>query len=156
VAVVDVPDDDILLPGWGQWEILPAPAPELPVGVIVMREDDCVMSVRPTHGAEASSSRAALRTTAHQEQEREYVSAPPAHLSDAQVEQPLWQEFSDHGSSLNWALNEALRIHRGPAWRIFLVRIFSLGFAVSSLSFLPCLRSPDPRSLLLCPPLARV
>jgi hypothetical protein len=89
LAVVDVPDDDILLPGWGQWEILPAPAPEPPVGVIVMREDDCVMSGRQTHGAEASSSRAALRTKARQEQEREYVSAPPAHFSDAQAEQPL-------------------------------------------------------------------
>jgi hypothetical protein len=53
VAVVDVPDDDVPSPGWGQWENLPAPAPEPPVGVLVMREDDCVMSGRPTHGAEA-------------------------------------------------------------------------------------------------------
>jgi hypothetical protein len=37
VAVVAVPDDDVLLPGWGQWESLPAPAPEPPVGVLVMR-----------------------------------------------------------------------------------------------------------------------
>jgi hypothetical protein len=28
VAVVEVPDDDVLPPGWGQWESLPAPAPE--------------------------------------------------------------------------------------------------------------------------------
>jgi hypothetical protein len=51
VAVVDVPDDDVPPPGWGQWENLPAPAPEPSVGVLVMREDDCVMSRRPTHGA---------------------------------------------------------------------------------------------------------
>jgi hypothetical protein len=47
---------------------------------------------------------------------------PPAHLDDAEEEQALWQELCDHGSSLNWALNEALRIHTGPAWRVFQVR----------------------------------
>jgi hypothetical protein len=112
VAVVDVPDDDIPPPGWGQWENLPAPAPEPPVGVLVRREDDCVMSGRPTHSAEASSSRAALLasdgTAARPEQERERVNAPPAHFSEAQAVQVLWQEFRDHGASLNRALNEAL------------------------------------------------
>jgi hypothetical protein len=43
----------------------------------------------------------------------------PAHFADAQAEQALWQKFRDHGASLNRALNEALRIHSGPAWRIF-------------------------------------
>jgi hypothetical protein len=28
VVVVEVPDDDAPPPGWGQWESLPAPAPE--------------------------------------------------------------------------------------------------------------------------------
>jgi hypothetical protein len=81
-------------------------------------------------------------TTAHPEQEREHVSTPPAHFSEAQAEQALWQEFRDHDSLLNRALNEALQIHGGPVWRIFQVRGFSLGFVVSSLSFLPHLRSP--------------
>jgi hypothetical protein len=36
------------------------PNPEPPTGVLVMREDGCVMSRRLAHGAEASSSRAAL------------------------------------------------------------------------------------------------
>jgi hypothetical protein len=36
----------------------------------------------------------------------------------------LWREFRDHGASLNRALNEALRIHGGPAWRIFQLVIF--------------------------------
>jgi hypothetical protein len=107
-----------------------------------MREDDCVMSGHLTHGAEASSSHAALRTTAHQEQERERVSVPPTHFSEAQAEQALWQEFRDHGSSLNRALNKALRIHGGSAWRIFQVRGFSPGFVVSPLSFLLRLRFP--------------
>jgi hypothetical protein len=53
------------------------------------------------------------------EQERERVNAPPAHFANAQAEQALWQEFRDHGTSLNRALNEALRIHSGPAWRVF-------------------------------------
>jgi hypothetical protein len=123
VAVVDVPDDDVLPPRWSQWENLPAPAPEPPVGVLVMREDGCVMSGRPTHGAEASSSCAALPasdgTATRPEQERERFNVPPAHFREAQAEQALWQEFRDHGASLNRALNEALRIHGGPAWRIF-------------------------------------
>jgi hypothetical protein len=37
VAVVDVPDNDTPPPRWDQWEILSAPAPEPPVGVLVMR-----------------------------------------------------------------------------------------------------------------------
>jgi hypothetical protein len=88
-----------------------------------MREDDCVMSGRPTHGVEASSSRATLPasygTVARPEQERERGNTPPAHFANAQVELALWQEFRDHGASLNWALNEALRILGGPAWRVF-------------------------------------
>jgi hypothetical protein len=32
----------------------------------------------------------------------------------------------DHGTSLNRALNEALRIHGGSAWRVFQVRRRSL------------------------------
>jgi hypothetical protein len=34
----------------------------------------------------------------------------------------LWEELRDHGASLNRALNEALRIHGDPAWRVFQVR----------------------------------
>jgi hypothetical protein len=37
------------------------------------------------------------------------------------VEQELWEELRDHGASLNRALNEALRIHGGLAWRVFQV-----------------------------------
>jgi hypothetical protein len=88
-----------------------------------MREDGCVMTRHPTHSAEAASSRATLPaldgTAVRPEQEREHASVPPAHFSEAQAEQALWQEFHDHGVSLNNTLNEALRIHRGPAWRIF-------------------------------------
>jgi hypothetical protein len=48
------------------------------------------------------------------------------HFADAQEEQQLWEEVRDHGASLNRALNEALRIHDGPAWRVFQVRGRSL------------------------------
>jgi hypothetical protein len=58
VAVVEIPDDDVPPLRWGQWESLPAPAPEPSVGVLVMREDGCVMSGRSAHNAEAPSSRA--------------------------------------------------------------------------------------------------
>jgi hypothetical protein len=79
---------------------------------------------------------------ARPEQGREHASVPPAHLNDAEEEQVLWQEFRDHGSSLNRALNEALRIHSGLAWRVFQVRDCLLSFAVLPLSFLSCPRFP--------------
>jgi hypothetical protein len=52
----------------------------------------------------------------------ERVDEPLSHFADAQEEQQLWEELRDHGASLNRALNEALRIHGGPAWRVFQVR----------------------------------
>jgi hypothetical protein len=55
------------------------------------------------------------------EQGQDEADAPPAHFIDAQVEQGLWEELRDHGASLNRALNEALRIHSGPAWCAFQV-----------------------------------
>jgi hypothetical protein len=67
------------------------------------------MPRHPTHGVEASSSRTTLL-------------APDG--AAARLEQELWQEFHDHNATLNNALNEALRIHAGPAWRVFQVRIF--------------------------------
>jgi hypothetical protein len=111
-----------------------------------MREDGCVMSGRSTRGAEASSSRAALPasdgTTVRPEQERERVNASPTHFSKAQAEQALWQKFRDHNALLNRALNEALRIHGGPARCVFQVCDFSPGFAFFPLSFLPRLHFP--------------
>jgi hypothetical protein len=122
-AVMEVSDDDSPPPGWDQWGSLPAPAPELPVGALVVSDDGCVMSGRSADGAEASSSRPVLPASdgaaARPEQERERATTLPAHFADAQAEQALWQKFRDHGASLNRALNEALRIHSGPAWRIF-------------------------------------
>jgi hypothetical protein len=84
-----------------------------------MWEDGCVMPRHPTHDVEASSSRAGLPApdvaVACLEQEQGHASAPPANFDEAQAEQALWQEFRDHGASLNNALNEALRIHEGLA-----------------------------------------
>jgi hypothetical protein len=48
------------------------------------------------------------------------ASDPPA-FADAQGEQELWGELRSHGAALDRALNEALRIHGGPAWRVFQV-----------------------------------
>jgi hypothetical protein len=67
-------------------------------------------------GVEASSSRVAPPGWGE-----EHVDEPPA-FANAQEEQPLWAELRDHGASLNRVLNEALRIHGGPAWRIFQVK----------------------------------
>jgi hypothetical protein len=130
-AVVEIPDEDVPPPGWDQWVSLPAPAPEPPMGALVVRDDGGAALGRPADGAEASSSCAVLPASgdpvAHPEQELERAGSPPAHFAGAQAEQELWQELRDHGASLNRALNEALWIHSGPAWRVFQVR-FPAGF----------------------------
>jgi hypothetical protein len=65
------------------------------------------------HGVEASSSRAGCSAPGEGR-----VGDPPA-FADAQEEQELWGELRNHGAALDRALNEALRIHGGPAWRVF-------------------------------------
>jgi hypothetical protein len=123
-----------------------------------MREDGCVVPRQLTHDAEASSSRTVLPapnvTITRPEQEREHTSAPPAHFNDAQAEQALWQYFQNYGASLNNALNKALRIHAGPTWRVFQVRVLVVEFEVSlvasaSVRFLTLLSSTP------CPLVAR-
>jgi hypothetical protein len=82
------------------------------------------------HGAEASSSRAGRSASGEGR-----VDGSPA-FADAQEEQELWGELRDHGAALNRALNEALRIHGGPAWRVFQVRCCCLFSSISSFSCL--------------------
>jgi hypothetical protein len=67
------------------------------------------------HGVEASSSRAGRSAPVEG-----FAGDPPA-FTDAQGEQELWGELCNHGVALDRALNEALRIHSGPAWRVFQV-----------------------------------
>jgi hypothetical protein len=55
-----------------------------------------------------------------------------AYFDEAQAQQALWQEFQDHGASLNNTLNEALLIHAGPTWQIFKVRAFIIEFEIFS------------------------
>jgi hypothetical protein len=115
--VVEVPDDDVPPPGWDQWASLPASAPEASTGALVVRDDDGAALGGLAVGTGASSSHAG--PAACPEQERERAGAPPAHFVEAQAEQGLWKELCDHGASFNRVLNEALRIHSGPAWRVF-------------------------------------
>jgi hypothetical protein len=78
------------------------------------------------HSVEASSSRAGRSAPGEGR-----VSNPPA-FADAQGEQELWGELRNHGTALDRALNEALRIHGGPAWRVFQVghcRLLALFFS---------------------------
>jgi hypothetical protein len=76
------------------------------------------------HGVEASSSHAPPSSSgpaADPGQRQECVDAPSPLFADAQEEQQLWEELRGHGASLNRALNEALKIHDGPAWHVFQV-----------------------------------
>jgi chromosome segregation ATPase len=58
----------------------------------------------------------------------------------------LWQELRDHGASLNRALNEALRIHSGSAWRVFQVSWISSSFAVPPPALFRVRAFPDARA----------
>jgi hypothetical protein len=51
----------------------------------------------------------------------EGVAGDPPVFADTQGEQELWGELRSHGAMLDRALNEALRVHGGPAWRVFQV-----------------------------------
>jgi hypothetical protein len=82
----------------------------------VRRRDGHVVAGGRGRGAEASSSR--VGRSASREGR---VDGSPA-FTDAREEQELWGELRDHGATLNRALNEALWIHGGPAWRVFQVR----------------------------------
>jgi hypothetical protein len=62
------------------------------------------------------------------------VDDPPA-FADARGEKELWGELRSHDATLNHALNEALHVHGGPAWRVFQVGRGCLLFF--HLSFLP-------------------
>jgi hypothetical protein len=115
-VVVEIPDDDSLLPGWDQWVNLPVPSPKSQEGALVRRWDGHMVARGQGHDGEDSSSRAGRSAPGEGR-----VDEPPAFV-DAQEEQQLWGELRDHGAALNRALNEALRIHGGPAWRVFQVR----------------------------------
>jgi hypothetical protein len=114
-VVVEIPDDDSPLPGWDQWASFPTLSPESQEGALVRRRDGHMVAGGRGHGAEASSSRAG-----HSAQVEGIAGDPPA-FADAQGEQELWGELRNHGAALDRALHEALRIHGGPAWRIFQV-----------------------------------
>jgi hypothetical protein len=127
---VEIPDDDAPPPGWDQWVNLPMPSPEPQEGALVRRWDGHMVAGGRGHDAEASSSRAGRSASGEGR-----VDEPPA-FADAQEEQQLWGELRDQGAALNRALNEALRIHGGPAWRVFQVRRCCLFSSISSFSCL--------------------
>jgi hypothetical protein len=114
-AVVEIQDVDSLPPGWDQWVSFPTLSSESQEGALVRRRDGHMVAGGRGHGAKASSSRAG-----HSAQVEGIVDDPPA-FADAQGEQELWGELRSHGATLDRALNEALRVHGGPAWRVFLV-----------------------------------
>jgi hypothetical protein len=113
--VVEVLDDDSSPPGWDQWSSFPTRSPEPQEGALVRRREGHMVAGDRGHGAEASSSRAG-----HSAQVEGGGGDPPA-FADAQGEQELWGELRSHGATLDRALNEALRVHGSPAWRVFQV-----------------------------------
>jgi hypothetical protein len=120
---VEIPDDDSPPPGWDQWVSFPTPSPESQEGALVRRREGHMVAGGRGHSAEASSSRAGRSAPVEG-----LVGDPPA-FADAQGEQELWGELRNHSAALDRALNEGLRIHGGPAWRVFQVghrRVLSL------------------------------
>jgi hypothetical protein len=113
--VVEVPDDDSPPPGWDQWASFPTLSSEPQEGALVRRREGHMVAGGRGHGAEASSSRAG-----HSAQVEGAAGDQPA-FADAQEEQELWGELRSHGAMIDRALNEALRVHGGPAWHVFQV-----------------------------------
>jgi hypothetical protein len=113
--VVEVLDDDSPPPRWDQWASFPTRSPEPQEGALVRRREGHMVAGDRGHGAEGSSSRAG-----HSAQVEGAVGDLPA-FADAQGEQELWGELRSHDAMLDRALNEALRVHGGPAWRVFQV-----------------------------------
>jgi hypothetical protein len=126
--VVEIPDDDAPPPGWDQWVSFPTLSPKSQEGALVRRRDDHMVAGGRGHGTEASSSRAG-----HSSPVEGFAGDPPA-FADAQGEQELWGELRSHDATLDRVLNEALRVHGGPAWRVFQVgcRCLLLFFLVSA------------------------
>jgi hypothetical protein len=112
---VEILDDDSPPPGWDQWASFPTLSPESQEGALVRRRNSHMVAGGRGHGAGASSSRAG-----HSAQMEGIVGDPPA-FADTQGEQELWGKLRSHGAALDRALHEALRIHSGPAWRVFQV-----------------------------------
>jgi hypothetical protein len=98
--------------------------------VLVVRSDGCMMSQRPAHDTEASTSRAAPPVPDVAVSQLEQGLCRPvvsrALLDEAQAEQALRQELCDHSTSLNNALTKVLRLHGGPWFRLFEVSVFCL------------------------------
>jgi hypothetical protein len=115
-TTVEIPDDDAPPPGWDQWASLPTPTPEPQAGALVRRWDGHMVT-----GGSSAAPRLLLPALAPSLGRGACRRAAPL-FADAQEEHQLWEEVRDHGASLNRALNEALRIHGGPAWRVFQVR----------------------------------
>jgi hypothetical protein len=76
-----------------------------------------MISQRPGHDAEASTSHAALLAPDIAPSQLDSL------LDEARTERALWQEFHAHSASLNTALTEALRLHGGWSFQIFEARI---------------------------------
>jgi hypothetical protein len=88
-----------------------------------------MMSQRPKHDAEASTSRTAPPVpdvaVSQLEQGLRRPGVPRVLLDEVQAEQALWQEFREHGASLNATLTEALRLHGSPSFQLFEVSVFA-------------------------------
>jgi hypothetical protein len=108
---------------------MPSPEPQ-EEGALVRRWDGHMVAGGRGHGVEASSSRAGRSASGEGR-----VDGSPA-FADAQEEQELWGDLRDHDTALNRVLNEALRIHGGSPWRVFLVRRCCPYSSISSFSCL--------------------
>jgi hypothetical protein len=111
--VVEVLDDDSPPPVWDRWPSFPTRSPEAQEGALVRRREGHMVAGDRGHGAEASSPRAGRSAQV------EGVAGDPPAFADARGEQELWGELRSNEATLDRVLNEALRVHGGPAWRVF-------------------------------------
>jgi hypothetical protein len=90
-TAVEIPDDDVLPPGWDQWASLLEPQ----AGALVRQWDGHMVAGGSRRGVDASSSHAAPPGLGEERVDESLT------FTDTQEEQQLWEELRDHGASLN-------------------------------------------------------
>jgi hypothetical protein len=113
--VVEVPNDDSPPPGWDQWASFPTRSPEPQEGALVRRHEGHMVAGGPR------TRRRGLVLPRRPPRPGGGGRRRSPCVCRRQGEQELWGELRSHGATLNRALNEALQVHGGPAWRVFQV-----------------------------------
>jgi hypothetical protein len=120
-TVVEIPDDDddVPLPGWDQWESMPASVPEASAEALVAHGGTgAALGARQTA---SGPRRRALDPRRTWSRGRRGLTPRRPTTSMLRQSRGFGRSSASTTPLLNRALDEALWIHGGPAWRTFQV-----------------------------------